>query len=442
MREIESIFLDAVRAVDPESALASSVRRCGEILVAGRHSFDLSAFERIFVVGAGKAAAKMAKKMEEILGDRITEGLVVTKYGHGEALRFIGVAEASHPIPDESGMMATGRILDLANRADEKALLVCLLSGGASALLVSPAGELVLEDKKRATSLLLGAGADILETNCVRKHLSRVKGGNLARAAHPARILSLVLSDVIGDRFDVIASGPTCQDESTYADALEVISGFGLSMPPRVMEHLTAGAKGRFPETVKEGDPCLENASIVLLANLVMALDAAEKCAGELGFMVERVSNELSGEARDAGVFLANLARERLDRMGPGQRICLLSGGETTVKVRGKGKGGRNQELALAFAISIEGISGISFLSAGTDGGDGPTDAAGAIVDGGTVELAEMHGLDPDAFLGENDSYGFFSRLDAASGSKCHFRTGPTGTNVMDIQIVLLGKGP
>ncbi|NNM82638.1 MAG: glycerate-2-kinase family protein, partial [Burkholderiales bacterium] len=295
MREIEKIYFDAVRSVDPENAIAASVRISGNILQAGPYCFDLAGFERILVVGAGKAASKMAKAMEKILNGRISGGLVVTKYGHSEKSGFIEVAEASHPVPDVAGVMATERILDLAKNADEKTLIICLLSGGASALLVSPAGELTLEDKQAATSLLLHAGADIADMNCVRKHLSRVKGGNLARAAHPAKLLSLVISDVIGDRLDVIASGPTFHDDSTYADALEVIEKFGIIMPKRVMDHLKSGAQGLIPETVKECDPCLENSSIHILANLEVALDSAEKCAAELGFFVERGRDAICG---------------------------------------------------------------------------------------------------------------------------------------------------
>ena len=326
--------------------------------------------------------------------------------------------------------------------ADKQTLVLCLLSGGASAVLVVPAEGLTLQDKQAATELLLRAGASIGELNAVRKHLSAIKGGRLAQAAYPAQMVTLLLSDVIGDRLDVIASGPTAPDGSTFADALAVIAKYGLDakMPQPVMAHLQRGAAGQLDETAKRGERCFDHVRNVIVGALGLALDAAAAHARQLGLPVRIVSAELQGEARAAARMLAQTARMTLDGMAAGERRCLLWGGETTVAVTGAGKGGRNQELALAFALEIEGMDGVSLLSAGTDGNDGPTDAAGALVDGHTALRARALGIDPALYLGNNDSYHFFRRYDARSGARSHFITGPTGTNVMDIQFLLLEK--
>jgi len=357
-------------------------------------------------------------------------------------LAIVGQVEAAHPVPDASGEAGTKRILKMVQAADEKTLVICLLSGGASALLVAPADGVTLQDKQAATGLLLKAGASIGELNAVRKHLSAVKGGRLAQAAYPAQVVTLLLSDVIGDRLDVIASGPTAPDGSTYADALAVITKFGLreNMPPRVMAHLEKGAGGQVAETVKNGDRYLDRTHNVIIGAIGLALDAAAEKSRQLGLPVRIISAELQGVARNAAHFLAQAARRELGKMMVGERLCLLCGGETTVVVTGTGKGGRNQELALAFALEIEGLEGVSLLSAGTDGGDGPTDAAGAWVDGQTAARARGMGIDPSLHLGNNDSYSFFQRLDNLSGTQNHFITGPTGTNVMDMQLLLLEK--
>jgi glycerate 2-kinase len=290
--------------------------------------------------------------------------------------------------------------------------------------------------------LLLNAGADIFELNAVRKHLSRVKGGGLAQAAHPAQLLTLIVSDVIGDPPDVIASGPTSPDNSTFEEAWAVIRKFGLEhkLPTRVAAYLQRGVAGQAQETVKADDACLANTRNVIVAGIRQALDAAEHRAVHLGFTPRRISDTLHGEASDAARFLAQTALVELASMQPGERHCLLCGGETTVTVRGAGKGGRNQEFALVFALAIDGLKGAAMLSAGTDGTDGPTDAAGAMVDGDTIAQARESGIDPLPYLSNHDSYTFFQQFDSASGAHSHFKTGPTGTNVMDIQIVLLTK--
>jgi glycerate 2-kinase len=325
---------------------------------------------------------------------------------------------------------------------DARTLVICLLSGGASALLVAPVEDITLQDKQETTQLLLNAGASIFELNAVRKHLSSVKGGGLARAAYPAQLVTLILSDVIGDPLDVIASGPTAPDNSTYADAWAVIEKYALQekLPPRVVGYLQHGIAGQAPETVKGNDPCIRKTHNAIVAGLHQALAAAQGKAAQLGFVARTISASLQGEARDAAHFLAQAARAELDGMKPEERHCLLCGGETTVTVRGTGMGGRNQELALAFALEIAGDPGVSLLSAGTDGTDGPNDAAGAIVDGRTMSKAQSLEIEPRNYLDNNDSYTFFQNFDAAAGALSHLKTRPTGTNVMDIQIVLLNK--
>ncbi|OGS92840.1 MAG: hypothetical protein A2061_03720 [Gallionellales bacterium GWA2_59_43] len=436
------IFDAALAAVDPYRAVFDAMHIEDGHLLAGGTPYDLAACERIVVVGAGKATARMALAVEELLGERISSGLVIVKQGHSAPLRIVEQVESSHPVPGAAGAAATARMLDMLRDADDKTLAICLLSGGASALLVAPVEGVTLQDKQQTTTLLLNAGASIAELNAVRKHLSAVKGGRLAQAAAPAQLVALILSDVIGDRLDVIASGPTAPDASTYADAWAALEKYGLQdkLPSRVLEHLERGLAGQEAETLKAGAPCFGRTQNLIVGSLAQALAAAAEKARQLGFVAEIVAADLQGEARDAAHRLARRAHATLAAMRAGERRCLLWGGETTVTVHGGGMGGRNQELALAFALEIDGMSGIALLSAGTDGTDGPTDAAGATVDGGTAARARGHGLDPVAYLANNDSYHFFRRLDESSGGHSHLKTGPTGTNVMDLQVVLCEK--
>jgi glycerate 2-kinase len=434
------IFNAALAAVDPYNAVRRAVKIEGTVLHVAGAAYGLDTFSRIVVVGAGKATARMAMAIEDVIGNRISEGLIIVKQGHTAMLRTIKQVEASHPVPNEAGVEGTKRLLKIAQAVDEKALVICLLSGGASALLVAPVRGVTLADKQEVTALLLKAGASIGELNAVRKHLSAVKGGRFAKAACPAQIVTMILSDVIGDKLDVIASGPTTRDGSTFADAVAVIGKYGLKdkMPPRVMAFLTRGMDGQEPETVKSGDSCLHKTRNVIIGGITQALSAAKEKARQLGFAPDVVTGELQGEARDAARFLAQTALRERDLARPGERLCLLSGGETTVTVKGTGRGGRNQELALAFALEIDGMDGVVLLSAGTDGTDGPTDAAGAVVDGSTVQRARSFGVHPETYLGNNDSYTFFNKLDTLTGEHHHLITGPTGTNVMDLQILLI----
>jgi glycerate 2-kinase len=435
--DVRRILDAALQAVDAGRAVRRFVESAGDRLRISERLFDLGRVDRVMVLGAGKASASMARAVEEMLGDRIGGGLVVTKYGYVAALRRIELREAGHPVPDEAGERAAEQILAMATGAGENDLLICLISGGGSALLPLPVRSIALEEKQAATSLLLRSGATIDEMNALRKHISRIKGGRLAEAAAPAQIVTLMLSDVIGDRLDVIASGPTVPDESTFGESIEIVSKYHLAdeLPSPVLAHLHRGARGEIRETPKPGDPLFEGTYNVVVGNNAGALMAAKEEASRLGYAVHIGSSSVQGEARDVAKEHVALAR-RVRRTGAPVRppCCLISGGETTVTVRGRGKGGRNQEFALAAAIAMQGMEEVVVLSAGTDGTDGPTDAAGALADGGTVERARALGIDAEAALEENDSYTFFSALDGL------VMTGPTTTNVMDIQLILVAS--
>lgn len=435
--KLREIFFAGLEAVDPSAAVARAVQRRGRrILVRGK-SYCLDDYRRIYVVGAGKAAAPMALAMERILGERLSGGLVVVKYGYlpHTGPREVEIVEAGHPIPDEAGRRGAERIEAVARCATEGDLVVCLFSGGASALLPLPAVGIGLEDKQEVTERLLACGASIAEINAVRKHLSRMKGGQLARLASPASVVSLILSDVVGDPLDVIASGPTAPDRTTFADCLRILGEYGLEqrLPPAVMAHLRAGAAGTVEETPKEGDPVFARVHNCVIANNLRALEAAQRKARAMGYRTLLLSSQIEGESREVAAVLSAIFKEAAASGHPLRPpACILSGGETTVTVRGKGRGGRNQELALWVATRIQGSPRISFLSAGTDGTDGPTEAAGAFVDGLTVELAAAAGMRPQDYLQENNSYVFFERLGDL------FVTGPTNTNVMDLMIAII----
>jgi glycerate-2-kinase len=420
---LEGLLAAALRRVDPAAALRRGADRCGDRLtLAGREVPDRA---RLVVLAAGKAAAAMGAALEELAADRIERGLVVTKDGHDAPLSRLALRYGGHPVPDERSERAAREAIALVEGAAREAVLAVLLSGGASALLSCPLPGLSREDLIAATELLLASGVEIEELNTIRKHLTEVSGGRLARRASSHRIEVLAISDVPGDAIETIASGPCAADPSTAADALAIIDRCGLrgSAPPRVVAHLESGSE----ESVKPGDPSLRRVGSTILASNRDALAGARDAALERGLRVVTVTDLLRGEARQVGRRLAALARS-LRREGP---LLLLAGGETTVTLRGGGKGGRNQELALAAACELEGGSGIALLAAGTDGTDGPTDAAGAYADGGTVERGRALGLDARAALAGNDSYRFF---DAEGGLLV---TGPTRTNVMDLVLVL-----
>jgi hydroxypyruvate reductase len=450
--DLENIFLAGVDRVNPGKLIRAGLRLEGHRLSvhseSSSFSIDLEEFDRILVLGAGKASASMASGLEQVLGDRIGEGVVVVKYGHTAPLKRIRLIEAGHPIPDEQGVRGADAVAALARRADERTLVVNLISGGGSAILPAPyrgeAGEggvsLTLEDKRGATRVLLSCGATIQEFNCIRKHISALKGGRLAQLLYPARSINLILSDVVGDRLDTIASGLTVADQTTFTQALSIVKKYGIEgdLPARVVELLSRGADGEVPETPKPGDPVFDGVTNVLLGTNYTALRAAAVKSEQLGYTPVVLSSRVVGEAREVATFLAAIALDTLTRgMLSEKPVCLLCGGETTVTLRGEGKGGRNQELALAFlqqmaASDPAAVEGVAFLSGATDGNDGPTDAAGAFASRDILDRARSRDLSIESYLEENDSYSFY---DAVGGL---LRTGPTNTNVCDLQICLI----
>ncbi|MBI3025293.1 MAG: glycerate kinase [Candidatus Tectomicrobia bacterium] len=437
-RDARAIFeagLAAVRADEAvRRALRVEVTARGEVLACGRSRLPLRPGGRIIVVGAGKASARMARAAEGVLGRRIAGGCVVTSYGSAVLCRRVEIREAGHPAPDAAGAEAARRVGRWVDEAGRDDLVLCLISGGGSSLLPAPAEGLTLQDKRKVTAALLRRGAPIEALNCVRKHLSALKGGQLARRAAPARVLVLLISDVVGDPLDVIASGPACGDPTTFADARACLERYGAwrSAPARVRWRIEAGMAGRLPETPSPADLPTARVRHELLATNDLALRAAAKRARALGYRPLILTRRLQGEAREAGAFLAALAGEiRADGRPLRPPACLLLGGETTVTVRGRGLGGRCQELALSFAIHAGEGTNACLLAAGTDGRDGPTPAAGAFGDGLVIQKANALKIDPRIYLSNNDAFRFFRRTGAL------FRTGPTGTNLMDLMVLL-----
>ena len=427
-RHARTIFRASLEAANPEKAV--------ERALAG---VDASRYRRIIVLGAGKASAAMAHAAERVLGKSISAGLINTKDGHLARLKRIELNECSHPVPDERGVEGSRRIAELARSAEAGDLVVALISGGGSALLPLPAEPVTLAEKQETTKLLLACGANINEINAVRKHLSAIKGGQLARLAAPASVLSLLLSDVIGDPLDVIGSGPTAPDGSTFAGAWGVVEKFGLQkkVPVAVRERLCGGVAGSIAETPKTGDGCFKAVRNVIVGSNRLAVDAAALKAKELGYKPVVLATTIEGETREVAAMHAAIAREVLLSGRPARPpVCLISGGETTVTLKGDGLGGRNQEFALAAALGLTGLDGVLAFSGGTDGTDGPTDAAGAWADGATVARAEAAGVSAIAALNRNDSYHFFEALGDL------VKTGPTGTNVADVRLVLVGRKP
>ena len=392
---------------------------------------------RVVVVGAGKASGAMAAAAEEAWGERVAEGLVVVKDGNLVPTRRIRLVEAGHPVPDERGAQAARDILALVKRAGADDLVLVLVSGGASALTPAPAAPITLADKQAVTRLLLAAGADINQLNAVRKHCSVFKGGQLARAAAPARVSALLLSDVIGDPPDVIGSGPTAPDASTFREALAILARFELtsSAPPSVRERLERGAAGEVSETPKPDDPIFDRVTNVVIGDNQLVVNAAAARAAALGFAPHVLTRSLHGEARDVARDLVALGREIAGGRGPiAAPACVIAGGETTVTVRGQGTGGRCQEFALAAALELEGHPHMLVLAAGTDGTDGPTDAAGAIADADTARRARHQHLDPRIHLDTNNSNPIFAKLGDL------VVTGPTNTNLQDLYLILIAS--
>jgi glycerate 2-kinase len=425
----------ALNSVDAASLVKSKVTRKRGQLRAGSYSFDLSRFRNVYVVGGGKAAGSMAETLEELLGSRVTEGFVNVPHGDEHKTAIIELQGTSHPIPDVAGVKGTRRMLELAEKAGEHDLFIVLISGGGSSLMPLPRDGVSLHDKQKLTSVLLKSGAGITEVNAVRRHLSCFKGGWFAKTAHPATILNLIISDVVGDSLEDIASGPTVPDPTTFANAQHVLQRFDLwEKAPESIRHLIInGERGLVEETPKPGDPCFQDVYSVVLGNCRTAAAAAVQHLRSKGLNTLLLTSVVEGEARTAGTLFSSIAAEIAVSGNPVRKPAgVVVGGETVVTVRGKGLGGRNQEFALSASLGLQGVEGAVVASVNTDGVDGPTDAAGAIVDEKTVIRARHLGLEPELFLAESDSYNFFTKLGDL------ILTGPTGTNVNDISLIVV----
>lgn len=439
-KDAQAIFKAALAAVEPAHAVQESVARAGDVFKVSHgkklvKSLDLKKINRIFLVGGGKATAPMAKAMEKILGAKLTEGIISVKKGHGLQLKKTKVLEAAHPVPDKAGVSAANKIKNLLEKTTQDDLVISLISGGGSALLPLPAPGLKLSEKQSVTKMLLGCGATIHEINAVRKHLSLSKGGQMARLAAPATVINLMLSDVVGDDMDTIASGPFVPDRSTFEEVAVILAKYKLmkKIPAAVRTHLKQGLTGQVPETPHEGDSAFDKVTNLIVASNYLSLLAAEKEAKKLGYRPLILSSTIEGETRDVARVHMAIAREVKNSGHPIKApACLISGGETTVTLRGKGKGGRNQEFVLAAALQLNNLDDVLVFSGGTDGTDGPTDAAGAMADAGTCLRAAKAGLSPQRHLQENDAYPFFDKLGDL------VKTGPTRTNVMDVRLVMI----
>ena len=434
------IFDSCLEAVDPYGAVKRFVHVEGDRMILGMdrksgRELDLKKYDRISLVGAGKATAPMARAIEALFGERIHKGIINLKYGFTEALAFTEISEAGHPVPDENGVKGTRKILEFLQKAGEKDLFFSLISGGGSALFCQPAGEITLSEKQQITKMLLACGASIDEMNAVRKHISLAKGGQMARAAAPATVVNLMLCDVVGDKMDVIASGPFVPDSATFKDVRDIFRKYDLKdLPAAISKYIEAGLKGQVPETPKAGDGIFKSVYNVIVGSNMLALEAAEEKAKELGYETLILSSMVEGETREVARVHTAMAKEILKTGRPiPPPACIISGGETTVTIRGKGFGGRNQEFCLAAALDLVGLPPrVVILSGGTDGNDGPTDAAGGIVDPLSVSRGNDAGLAAAEYLTNNDAYHFLEKTNDL------LITGPTNTNVMDARLVLV----
>ena len=431
---VKQLISAALDAADPVESVRKAIRRSNEYLWIGDSVYDLGEFDHVYVVGAGKASVSMTRGVLTVLGDRVSGGVLIAKHLNHELLdgfplsiRFL---QGSHPVPDEKSVQSTQEIIEFLEDCTARDLVLCLISGGGSALMTSPAEGIHLEDLQKLTRLLLACGADIGEINTLRKHLDQIKGGRLARLAHPARLVTLILSDVIGSPLDVIASGPTVADPTTYHDAIQILRKYSLEneVPLPILSYLQAGLAGSVPESVKAGEACLKDVyHLVVSSNYQAAIHVVEN-AKKQGFHSLLLTTYLRGEAREAGVMLASILREVAASGNPVERpLCLVVGGETTVTLQGDGKGGRNTELALGAVRELAGLENVMLVTLATDGEDGPTDAAGAVVTGETLQRGMEMGLLPEPYLQNNDSYHYFEALGDL------MRTGSTGTNVNDL---------
>jgi hydroxypyruvate reductase len=439
-RIAKAVFFKAISAVDPSKILKDRIRiERDRLLIKTEENsekvFDLKEVDKIFLVGTGKATGAMAQAIEEIFEDRITRGIITTKYGHRLPLKKTQIIEAGHPLPDRKGYEGARKIQRLLQGSGPKDLVIFLLSGGGSALLPFPADPIDLKEKQEVTQFLLDCGADIKEINTIRKHISRIKGGWLAKWAYPSTVIGLILSDVVGDHLDVVGSGPTVPDSSTFEEAWEILKKYDLlnEIAPSIRRHLQLGKKGKVEETPKPQEVIFERVYNSLLGSNILALLAAKEEAAAFGFNTLILSSSIEGETREVARLHTAMVKEVISSGNPiPVPACILSGGETTVTIKGKGLGGRNQEFVLAGALEISGIEKVVLLSGGTDGTDGPTDATGAVADHTTVQRGKSLGLDPNFHLDHNDAYPFFKKLGDL------LITGPTHTNVMDVRIILV----
>jgi hydroxypyruvate reductase len=433
---VEEILTACLEAVDPYRAIQKTLRRRGDTLTLNSHSLSLSDVQNVYLIGVGKACLGMAEAAVEQLGPHLSGGILIPKAQPELSIpdfpSSLEIYPAGHPVPDERGVEAAQAVIDLLQTTTEQDLVIVLISGGGSALLTAPVNGVSLSDLQDLNRALLASGANIQEINTLRKHLSRLKGGKLAREAAPARVWTLILSDVIGNSLDSIASGPTVPDPTTYPMALKVLDGYRLRkhIPEAILTHLSEGARGKIPETPKPGEDCFQDTEQIIIADNSTALQAGAEKARKLGFATQIISAQLEGEARKAGKDLAQRLKESISPAAQaGRPLCLLAGGETTVTLGENpvGKGGRNLELALSAVEPLAGLEDIALITLATDGEDGPTDAAGAIVTGDTQVHAETVSLSPSAYLLRHDSYSFFQTLERL------ILTGPTGTNVNDL---------
>lgn len=430
--KVAAILSSAMSAVDPAVAVKHILIRQGKRLLVAGKSYDLSRLNHIWLIGVGKAGVPMAQSVVEVLGDRLSGGIVIVKEGFamGSLPEHVTLLEAGHPIPDQRGQAGAQQIECLLQPLQPDDLVLCLISGGGSALLPHPVIGVSLPDLQLLSQYLLDCGASVNEINTLRKHVDQFKGGQLVRFASPARVVSLILSDVVGNPLDIIASGLTVPDPSTYLDSFNILQKYSLvdRVPPSIIAHLQKGMQGEIPDTPKPGDALFNRVQNEIVGSNIIACQAACKKAQELGFNTQILTTYLQGEARQAGGFLASVIRQISDTGQPISRpACIIVGGETTVTIKGSGKGGRNLELALAAAIDLVGLPDVALITLATDGNDGPTDAAGAIVNGDTFHRAEQLGLNPLLFINNNDSYPFFESLNEL------IKTGPTQTNVNDL---------
>lgn len=431
---LKKFIVQGLGAVDARKAVGRVISRNGEELVIGRRRYDLRRYDRVVVLGAGKATASMAQAVEERLGSRLQGGFVVVKHGHVAPTRRIVVAEAGHPVPDRSGQRAAAKLCDMAAELGRRDLLIVLLSGGASSLLPAPVPGITLADKQKTTQELLRCGASIREVNTVRKHLSRIKGGRLAEMTK-ATIVTLILSDVLGDDLSAIASGPTVPDPTTYREAVAILKRFRIwqAVPQRVRRHLDRGCQGLASETPKPGSSLFRRVHHHIVGNNGSAVRTVARVAREAGLRTLVRRQALTGEAREEGHQFGLLAKNIVQAGAPLQRpCCVVAGGETTVTVTGRGRGGRAQEFAAAAALEIAGLAKVWVVAIGTDGTDGPTDAAGAIVGGNTVARAQRLSVDLTGALQRHNTYPALKRLHQL------IITGPTGTNVNDLYLLLI----